>query len=393
MSIAKYQGLPAGVFWATAFVVLLISILLHFSLLVLEIEGGGFLAVGVILYVLPWLLATSRRRDLTLGMSLTVVVAVITLGVAEAGARWYSADITTTDEGSLFFRDRWEEAQVTRNSLGYREREIVATPVTGVYRIAVLGDSLTFGQGIAAEERLSNRLEQRLQEDGGLYEVLNFGTPGAETVDELETLRETILPIHPDYLLLQWFPNDVEGHDKSGRARMPNLVPSKRVHYWFSENSALYGIANIGFHRVLASSGFYTSYLDYLSERFSDAEGADWQGYEKELRGLIELARSYDLPLAIYLDPLFVPQLAQGNYPLAYIHDRVLAICADYGVSCLDLREAYSAVEDLSSLTANRYEGHPSAFANEIMADEVYKAFHDDWTTTAAIAAHQHSNL
>jgi len=72
---------------------------------------------------------------------------------------------------------------------------------------------------------MTNILEEKLNASGQKYEVLNFGRPGAETVDEL-ALLPTVLSLAPDFVLPQWFVNDVEGHDKSRRPSGRRLVPS-----------------------------------------------------------------------------------------------------------------------------------------------------------------------
>lgn len=64
---------------------------------------------------------------------------------------------------------------------------------------------------------MTERLEALLRDADLNAEVLNFGRPGSETVDHVETLQDAVLPLQPDFVLLQWFVNDVEGHDKSGR--------------------------------------------------------------------------------------------------------------------------------------------------------------------------------
>jgi hypothetical protein len=65
------------------------------------------------------------------------------------------------------------------NRFGFRERDFQLEKPANVYRITVIGDSLTFGNGIEEQDRVSNLLEQRLNADqnrGNVdYEVLNFG--------------------------------------------------------------------------------------------------------------------------------------------------------------------------------------------------------------------------
>lgn len=74
------------------------------------------------------------------------------------------------------------------NSMGYRGpvRPLQADP--GVMRLAALGDSFTFGVGVATEESLPAALERAVRGLGSpTLEVLNFGTPGynlEEVIDQ-----------------------------------------------------------------------------------------------------------------------------------------------------------------------------------------------------------------
>src|SRR4051794_370856 len=77
------------------------------------------------------------------------------------------------------------------NSLGLRGPEISATKADGVVRVVVIGDSYTFGLGVDETESLPARLEARLNRDGTKrVEVLNLGTPGYNSDQELMYLRE-----------------------------------------------------------------------------------------------------------------------------------------------------------------------------------------------------------
>ena len=73
----------------------------------------------------------------------------------------------------------------------------------GVTRIAVMGDSFTFGVGVRAEETFSARLQRRLEEaQPGRYEVLNFGVSSFSPVLEYIYLKKEVAQYRPDRLIL-----------------------------------------------------------------------------------------------------------------------------------------------------------------------------------------------
>jgi hypothetical protein len=74
---------------------------------------------------------------------------LVALVASELLVRYLFRDITTTGRNSGYFSDRyWATHPPRRNSLGFREREFDSVPTPGTFRIALVGDSFTYGQGI-----------------------------------------------------------------------------------------------------------------------------------------------------------------------------------------------------------------------------------------------------
>ncbi len=90
------------------------------------------------------------------------------------------------------------------NGQGLREpAEIVLD--TERPRLAVLGDSLVWGELVAEEDSLPSQLERRLEG----VEVLNFGVSGYDTVQEAAWYRRRVRDFQPDALLLVFCLNDL----------------------------------------------------------------------------------------------------------------------------------------------------------------------------------------
>ncbi len=79
-------------------------------------------------------------------------------------------------------------------------------------RVAVLGDSFTFGWGVPAEQawpaRLEAALDAELTPHGIDAEVLNFGVPGYNTWLQLIQWRRQASLYRPDIVLLGYYSND-----------------------------------------------------------------------------------------------------------------------------------------------------------------------------------------
>lgn len=108
--------------------------------------------------------------------------------------------------------------KVATNSLGLRgTKEIERQKPEGVYRILVIGDSMTFGWGVEDNETFSAVLERNLNaaaEETGIdkkFEVINAGFMGGFTLDGFYSwLVNKGFQLEPDLVLVSFFPyNDV----------------------------------------------------------------------------------------------------------------------------------------------------------------------------------------
>ena len=106
---------------------------------------------------------------------------------------------------------RFQNVPVNTNSFGMRGPEYSIEKPEGVYRIALLGDSFAFGWGVEEEKIFARTLERYLTEklEGvAKVEVLNFGTPGYSTFQEVHRFEEIGLQFKPDAVLLYFIDND-----------------------------------------------------------------------------------------------------------------------------------------------------------------------------------------
>ena len=87
------------------------------------------------------------------------------------------------------------------NNLGFRDRDFARRKSTG-RRIAVLGDSFTYGWGLSVEASWPKVLEGRLRNAGLEVEVANLGLPGAGPAEYAEMAPRALALLHPDMLIV-----------------------------------------------------------------------------------------------------------------------------------------------------------------------------------------------
>jgi len=87
------------------------------------------------------------------------------------------------------------------NSLGFRDDEYPLVKKKK-YRIAVIGDSFTFGWGVNLEDGWVKILERELNASGLDIEILNLGKGGASPADYTQTAEKTIPLLKPDLVVI-----------------------------------------------------------------------------------------------------------------------------------------------------------------------------------------------
>ena len=95
--------------------------------------------------------------------------------------------------------DAFKGKKVSSNSRGLRaDREYAIPKPQGVYRVALFGDSFTFGEDVSDDETFGREIERLVP---GI-EVLNFGVHGYGHDQMLLYLRESLPVYRPDVVLI-----------------------------------------------------------------------------------------------------------------------------------------------------------------------------------------------
>jgi lysophospholipase L1-like esterase len=86
------------------------------------------------------------------------------------------------------------------------DREHAREPAPGKTRVALVGDSIVWGEDLPLDATLPRALEREL---GDRFEVLNFGVTGYDTVQEAEWYRREVRAFHPAVVVLVYCLNDL----------------------------------------------------------------------------------------------------------------------------------------------------------------------------------------
>ena len=148
---------------------------------------------------------------------------VLTLVFAEIAARvlwpttWGVPAFAVPDPQRFYvlaknYKGWWQDQPVQTNNFRMRDnRDYKVEKEANTFRILLLGDSVTFGDGNRLEETWAYQLENMLKswEPNVDWQVWNAGVPGYDAVTELRTLK-AIGPIYnPDLVIIGTYENDV----------------------------------------------------------------------------------------------------------------------------------------------------------------------------------------
>ena len=269
---------------------------------------------------------------------------------------------------------------VENNRLGFRERDFKIPKPPDVYRIMVLGDSLTWGAGLAVEERYTAIAERLLSEafSQRKFEVLNFGIPNGPTTQERDILQKLHREVDPDLIVVGFCLNDPQPKrmDYSiEREKLSNSNLGQAVN-WFAHFLVDMGLRytakllNDAFYRSAETLGIIPNARTALG-RVYDPLSNEWQAFVQALKDIKETSDKLNLPspiLAILdnggtrhsLWSKWVQRAGQAGAEAGFI-------VYNHEVEITDrLRD--------QPLTINKLDGHPSASVNRIYGEKLYRA-------------------
>lgn len=262
------------------------------------------------------------------------------------------------------------------NARGFRDRDYTEEKPDNVFRILVLGDSTTAGNGVNRVERTyTKRLEallNRRHRTNRVFEVLNMGVGGYHTLQEAETLREKGRAFDPDVVFMTFCLNDFNLHSDGNIFRQ--LVNTEQ-----HRTSVL---RYFGFHKLLRSSRLALVVYARLNNVMEAHDSQYRTAYLKDQTTVgagfallaAESARMRKTSYVFILPGFDSPFSA---YRHGEIHDRVRAEAALHPeIEVVDLLEAFRTVSDdptgLSNDTVHMNEAGHEVMAN-ILLDFIEK--------------------
>lgn len=110
-----------------------------------------------------------------------------------------------------YVSDREGYANFVSDNFGFNNGYIETEPKAGVIRILSLGDSITESVQVGRNDNYSDRLEKKLNQAGGKFEVLNLGVSGKSIPDYIIYASGYISTFSPDFFIIKIEASDFLG--------------------------------------------------------------------------------------------------------------------------------------------------------------------------------------
>ncbi len=229
-------------------------------------------------------------------------------------------------------------------------------PPPGRPRVLVVGDSFTFGEGVAEPDTFAARLGRAFAGRSPPPAVVNAGVPGYGTQEEAALLPELLAAFDPRLVLLVVVPNDAvplaDALAAPDGINVRDAGPPSGLRLW----ALLRGVVR----RSEAERALDDWYLSY----HAGARAAHGRAADAALASMLARLREAGRPAAVALFPL-LHRLKER--PLAAIHDACARRCRAEGVPFLDLSDALAG-EPERRLWVHPTDHHPNARAHELAA-------------------------
>ena len=291
--------------------------------------------------------------------------------------RWINPEILG-NTGSLSYM-RWAKANFKVNSWGFRDKErTINKSNPNIHRILVLGPSNIVGQGVTnIEERLSERLEKKLNESNPKYEVINCGDMTLDPVGSMARILSSMInnKVEFDTVVFYYSWNAIK-HIPDIQARYYQIKKSNETKkqnnplaQYLSQHSYAYDwLSNVSQDKKLLIEGktYNEWHLGFYQQESYFME------HIKVLNSIDKALKQNNKKLILLLTPVSYNPDERAKY-LAVVEVFKKAMDVN-SISYVDATKIYDGIPE-KDIPVSKYDGHnkPKYYQNmvELLAPEI----------------------
>jgi lysophospholipase L1-like esterase len=239
-------------------------------------------------------------------------------------------------------------------------------------RIAFIGDSMTFGQGVKLSENFPNVTGELLKKNtspGTKVEIFNFGVRGADTLREYSILKNQALKYEPDMLILGFVLNDFA----DGPTTQKYVQSIKRESEGYKIFKSLEKVSKLAHFLDWAFSQVFSDIKDirknFLNTQFSQ-KNSSYKPMKEHLGMMLDIMKERKGIL------LYFPYLMQDEektYFYTKAKTMVKGMCEERGIDFIEVLPSLKH-KPFYKWWATPGDHHPNAEAHSIIAGLIEKA-------------------
>lgn len=231
-------------------------------------------------------------------------------------------------------------------------------------RVAILGDSTTFGYGVQDDQSYPAVLQTMLnnRDKPFRYQTLNFGVAGYSTKEEAVVLEHKALAFDPDVVVIGYNLNDPDGE----HAKEPlynNFAPAP---WWRNFHLTRFLMESQRQRRIKKIGGGNPL-------RYWHAPGrANWAIVEEGFAKIAEIAKEAEIPVVVVIFTAGAPKKDPELYDLKDLHAQVAVEARKNGFEVIDLSPVFSKLQATGEKTQLPHQ-HPNVLGQRAAADAIAK--------------------
>ena len=231
-------------------------------------------------------------------------------------------------------------------------------------RIAFLGDSMVFGDGVEREDTFCSLLDDMLASahPAGIL-TINMGFWGTSPFRQLEKYLELKDRIRPHVVVHVVYPNDLDIHV---HRRLDEIYRLRDEALWVGDASYVMRYAE----RTLRYWLTWKRTIDYFrGGRNSEERRRAWVNLKKDLRACRQAIEESGAVYALVMFPWLV---RLDDYDLPDVHQTMRAFASELAVPYLDLLDVFAG-RDAEALRVSLVNEHPNPEGHRIAAEAMAK--------------------
>ncbi|MDM8553145.1 SGNH/GDSL hydrolase family protein [Desulfococcaceae bacterium HSG7] len=264
------------------------------------------------------------------------------------------------DKGKRFYRH-----QYSRNRFYSDDQD-------GSFRIAIIGDSFAYGDGVEPYDSFAYRMDAWLNNDHANRPVTIELYPacGYSTYQEIPMLKDVLNNKKPDLVILSMCLNDTEDHTRSQELRnmTAKMTPVPPVGWMQAlTDHSLFSMWLYRRWQITRTRPFFFQYY----RKIYNPQYSGWRKFVNAAHQFKMLCDAAQTPLIVVIFPFFSNDLRVGQYPFTYCHDALNKIWNQEQVIVLDLYKTYMNMSPLRLQALPGMDSHPSEIAHSVAAKAI----------------------